>query len=460
MKRVPRLTLPQDVFTGKCAMLVKKKRNGKHKARCVYNGRNQRYKITTHRCSPILKAESLSVVLTLGRLKIHTWLKVALAIAASRDFDFNLLDVSRAFLYTDIPPSTELFYEIPDGHPLQHENKKMVMKICKVLYGLIENHKLYHDNVTANLRSLRVLQAKFDECVYYKQNLILLLDVGDVLMLGNKNEISKFIKSFHNFYPCTVGNLSESVDFLGVNISENSKGDFEIDQAKYINGLLKKFKHLVATPKDTPLPDTFKPLVDPEHKSNTKLPYRQILGSPIYLRLTRLDLLFALHALSRFTQNVTEEAIKAIKNTLGYLQQTKNLKRRFFKGTGNVQTKLIAFCDAEWAANKLNQKSVSGNLIYLGQSLVSGKSKAQSVVATSAASAELMEIHSTAKQLQGIAGLCKDLHCELDSSPVILTDSETCVNTLEKPVTAKQKHLSVQIHFLKDLVKEKKLKVF
>eukprot|EP00924_Labyrinthula_sp_SR-Ha-C_P010163 augustus_masked-scaffold_66-processed-gene-0.83-mRNA-1 protein AED:1.00 eAED:1.00 QI:0/0/0/0/1/1/3/0/1297 len=236
--------------------------------------------------------------------------------------------------------------------------------------------------------------------------------------------------------------------------------DFEIDQTKYINGLLKKFKHLVATPKDTPLPATFKPLVDPEHKSNTKFPYRQILGSLIYLRLTRLDLLFALHALSRFTENVTEEAIKAIKNTLGYLQQTRNLKRRFFKGAGNVQTKLIAFCDAEWAANKLNRKSVSGNLIYLGQSLVSGKSKAQSVVATSAASAELMEIHSTAKQLQGIAGLCKDLHCELDSSPVILTDSETCVNTLEKPVTAKQKHLSVQIHFLKDLIREKKLKVF
>eukprot|EP00924_Labyrinthula_sp_SR-Ha-C_P008366 snap_masked-scaffold_11-processed-gene-10.43-mRNA-1 protein AED:1.00 eAED:1.00 QI:0/0/0/0/1/1/2/0/1256 len=218
MKLVPRSTLPQDVFIGKCTMLVKKKRNGKHKARCVYNGRKQRYKITTHRSSPTLNAER-------------------------------------------------------------------------------------------------------------------------------------------------------------VNISKNSKGDFEIDQTKYINGLLKKFKHLVATPKDTPLPATFKPLVDPEHKSNTKFPYRQILGSLIYLRLTRLDLLFALHALSRFTENVTEEAIKAIKNTLGYLQQTKNLKRRFFKGTGNVQTKLIAFCDAEWAANKLNRKSVSGNLFYLGQSLVSGKSK-------------------------------------------------------------------------------------
>eukprot|EP00924_Labyrinthula_sp_SR-Ha-C_P012666 snap_masked-scaffold_10-processed-gene-13.27-mRNA-1 protein AED:1.00 eAED:1.00 QI:0/0/0/0/1/1/4/0/127 len=124
----------------------------------------------------------------------------------------------------------------------------------------------------------------------------------------------------------------------------NHKGDFEIDQTNYINGLLKKFKHLVATPKDIPLTATFKPLVDPEHKSNTKFPYRQ-------------------------------------------LQQTKNLKRRFFKGIG-----------------------------------ISRKSKAKSVVAKSAAGAEFMRIHSTGKQLQGIGEVY--MHLRFDLHPTLLRQEQ------------------------------------
>eukprot|EP00924_Labyrinthula_sp_SR-Ha-C_P011724 snap_masked-scaffold_17-processed-gene-6.47-mRNA-1 protein AED:1.00 eAED:1.00 QI:0/0/0/0/1/1/2/0/232 len=185
----------------------------------------------------------------------------------------------------------------------------------------------------------------------------------------------------------------------------------------------------------------------------------QLLGSLIYLRLTRFDLLYALHALSQLSEHVTSFAVKSILNTLGYISRTKHQKRIFYSDQSNGEITLLAFCDAEWASNSLNRKSVSGNFIYFGQSLITGRSSRQRTVATSAAGAELIEIYKTAKHLQGIYGLCMDLDCKVKLPSVIFTDSLSSTKTLEKTVSPEQKHMSVAIHFLKGLIRSGKLKV-
>eukprot|EP00924_Labyrinthula_sp_SR-Ha-C_P006333 augustus_masked-scaffold_31-processed-gene-3.66-mRNA-1 protein AED:1.00 eAED:1.00 QI:0/0/0/0/1/1/3/0/1177 len=252
----------------------------------------------------------------------------------------------------------------------------------------------------------------------------------------------------------------QKTDFLGVNIERKPNGDYQIDQIKHIEKILENFKDFKTRDKFTPLPSTYAEAVkNNSNAKSIKFPYRELLVSLIYLRLTRFDLLYALHALSQLSEHVTSFAVKSILNTLGYISRTKHQKRIFYSDQSKGEITLLAFCDAEWASNTLNRKSVSGNFIYLGQSLITGRSSRQRTVATSAAGAELIEIYKTAKHLQGIYGLCMDLDCKVKLPSVIFTDSLSSTKTLEKTVSPEQKHMSVAIHFLKGLIRSGKLKV-
>jgi len=111
---------------------------------------------------------------------------------------------------------------------------------------------------------------------------------------------------------------------------------------------------------------------------------------------------------------------------------------------------LVAFSDATWATNKQNRKSVGGNCIFLGSSLVHSISREQNTIATSSAAAELTQIFYTAKNLEHLTMFITELNVKLQSV-AILTDSITSVNTLEKPIQRKQKHLSIYIAYVKQL---------
>ena len=84
--------------------------------------------------------------------------------------------------------------------------------------------------------------------------------------------------------------------------------------------------------------------------------------------------------------------------------------------------------------------------------MVSGRPHTQKNVATSSASAELVEIYETAKTLQSMFGLCMELGVDVEAPPVILADSETTIRTLKKPLTEAQKHLGFCIAFLKQVI--------
>lgn len=179
----------------------------------------------------------------------------------------------------------------------------------------------------------------------------------------------------------------------------------------------------------------------------------------MYLRYTRIDLLHAIHMLSKIVSKPRRESEKALKHVLGYLQLTKNYERTFYNKENKNKVYLLAFTDSEWACNRIDRKSISGNLIYFGSTLVTGKSKTQKTIATSAASAELMEIYNTCKTLVSIKHLCNEIDVKTEQIPVILTDSLSSVQTLGKPVSELQKHLSVYIHFLKENIQNKMVKV-
>ena len=124
---VARNTIPNGSEVGKLVLLLTRKRDGRYKARLVYNGRAQRIKLTTYHGSPTLDSESLCTALTL---------------AAKRNYKFCSLDITSAFLYADLPDDVILLTEIPEGHSDCDRRSTHVLQIKKNLYGLKERPKL------------------------------------------------------------------------------------------------------------------------------------------------------------------------------------------------------------------------------------------------------------------------------------------------------------------------------
>ena len=97
-EKVNRADVPEGVEVGTGIVLVSKKRDGRYKARCIYNGRQQQYKLTPTSSSPTLDEDSLSI---------------ALASAAYRGWAFKTADIETAFLNAPLPLGRVYIWKFP-----------------------------------------------------------------------------------------------------------------------------------------------------------------------------------------------------------------------------------------------------------------------------------------------------------------------------------------------------------
>ena len=112
-------------------------------------------------------------------------------------------------------------------------------------------------------------------------------------------------------------------------------------------------------------PDEGSPLSDPTR-------YRYLVGSLVYLTITRPDIAFAVHVLSQFVSAPTSVHYVQLLRVLRYLRATATCGY-FYSSSNSLQ--LQAYFDATWASDHVNRRSVTGLCIFLGPSLIVWKSK-------------------------------------------------------------------------------------
>nr|CAD1839503.1 unnamed protein product [Ananas comosus var. bracteatus] len=129
--------------------------------------------------------------------------------------------------------------------------------------------------------------------------------------------------------------------------------------------------------------------------------YRQLVGSLNYLTITRPDIYFAVQQVSQFMHSPRHLHLAAVRRIIRYLRGSPC--RGLFFPVGSPMN-LVAFSDADWAACPNTRRSVTGWCTFLGNSLVSWKSKKQDRVSKSSTESEYRAMSAACSEITWLRG--------------------------------------------------------
>ena len=202
-----------------------------------------------------------------------------------------------------------LGYACPSSH---------VLRLRKSLDGLKQAPCAWFDKFRGAILATGFYQSPNDRSLFVRSTrqgcTLLLLYVDDMIITGNDAHGIIALKSYlmHHFKMKDLGHLTY---FLGLEISHTQSG-ININQKKYAEDLL-SLAHLI----DSRILDTPMELNSKLHKDEgNHLPnptiYKKLVGSLIYLTMTRPDISYAVHIVSQFVGNPYKLHLTAVHRIL------------------------------------------------------------------------------------------------------------------------------------------------
>ena len=409
----------------------------RYKARLVARGFTQEYGIDYE--------ETFAPVARL------TTVRTLIALATVRRWKLFQMDVKNAFLNGDL--KEEVYMQPPPG--LDCPPGK-VCKLRKALYGLKQAPRAWFSKFNSAMKVAGFQPSPYDYALFLRQTsrgtTVLLLYVDDMVITGDDIIGIQELKTFltKQFEMKDLGNLSY---FLGIEVT-SSDGYF-LSQTKYTSDLLSRAGITDNKTADTPLESNAKHNSEGELLKNPTL-YRQLVGSLIYLTVTRPDISYAVHFVSRFMSAPCSSHYAAVLRILRYLKGT------IYHGlhySSNSSLELRACSDSDWAGNPIDRRSITGYCFFLGDSLISWKSKRQTVVSRSSSEAEYRALADTTAELLWLQRLLQGLGVP-SSSTKIYCDSQSAIQIAHNDVFHERtKHIEIDCHFTRHHLQEGSLQL-
>ena len=406
-----------------------------YKARLVAKGYNQ--------------LQGLDFLDTFAPVAKLTTVRLLIAIDASQHWLLKQLDVNNAFLHGDL--QEDVYMKIPPG--LNTTSTNQVCKLQRSLYGLKQAGRQWYAKLHQFLLSHNYKCCPSDHSLFLQHNdnkiTALLVYVDDIILTGNNNEeIQRITNLLHSTF--RIKNLGDLTYFLGLEVARNSKG-IHLSQRKYVLDLLAETGFLDSSHVPTPMVPIYSSsaTAQPLNDAATTF-YRRLIGKLIYLTTTRPDITFAVNHLSQFLSAPNSAHQQAATRVLRYLKGT--------PGSGillhrNSTLQLKAFCDSDWATCPDTRRSITRFSIYLGQSLISWRSKKQQTVSRSSSEAEYRSLTSTVCELQRLTFLLHEFHIPFISPAIVYCDNQSTIQITSNPVFHERtKHIEIDCHLVREKV--------
>jgi hypothetical protein len=388
--------------------------------------------------------------------------------AAKHNIKAEHYDVSTAFLHATL--QEQVYVEQPEGHIVEGK-ETWVYELRKAMYGLKNAPRAYSDHFQGTLQELGFKQASSDDCLWClrkgKSWLYYLYYVDDILVVGNDECLNEMI---FELLKTTLNIRKEGYlkQFLGMVIERRDDGSYTMEQGHYIRRIAEKFGVTSDLKKvNGPADVSVRLSVDdlpktPEEKTKAKqLPYRELIGSLIYIAKTRLDVCYSLSDCSRFLQEWGQKHYDAGIRILTYLLQTADIKLIITK---EDDLTLSIYCDANYGDSRdSGQKGVIGGkwrsqggyIVYLGGTPIGWRSRRHKSTSLSSMESEYMEASEGGKEVVWFRRLMIDLD-ETQTKPTELYEDNKACYEFSKNNTChdRTKHIDQRAYYLRELVKK------
>ena len=379
-------------------------------------------------------------------------------VAVQENWLIHQMDVKTAYLNADI--DCDIYVEQPSGFIKSSQNSNdLVYKLKKSLYGLKQSGRNWNNLLHNFLLSQDFVQSLCDNCVYTKHmnssKIIIIVWVDDLIIAASDiNKLNEIKQSLSlKFKMKDLGVVSW---FLGIefNIKDNL---IEMNQSKYVEKILTKFKMSDCNPKATPCNMTTSKLdknLDSKELTDSKL-YREIVGSLIYLMTcTRPDICYVVTKLSQYLSKPTFAHLSLSRFVLKYLKGTVNYGLKFIKSEKPLS--FTGFCDSDWGGS-VDRKSTTGYCYKISEnsSLISWRSKRQNTVALSTCEAEYMALTYAIQEGNFLRQLLSDI-TDCDKMQINLyVDNRGAIDLAKNPVHhQRSKHIDIRYHYIRSQIKD------
>ncbi|KAL0412223.1 UNVERIFIED_CONTAM: Retrovirus-related Pol polyprotein from transposon RE1 [Sesamum latifolium] len=307
--------------------------------------------------------------------------RILLALVAGSGWAIHQVDINNAFLHGLLE---EDIYMLP-----QDGSSVPTGKVCKLkrsLSILKQASRQWNQELTAKLVAYGFSQSLHEHCVFIKHSvdgpLILLVYVDDVLITGACDRQITDVKGFLD-EAFTIKDVSPAKFYLGLEIARSAAG-ISVTQCKYVRDIIQDVGLSSGRSSNAPFPPT------------------------------KVHMDAALH-LVRYLKGVPDRGL-------------------FFPNSN--QFALEAFYDADSAGCVDSKQSLTGYCVYLGDALISWKTKKQSMVTRSTVEVEYHSLNTTVCRLQWISYLLNGLHISHQTHVQVYCDNQVAIHIVANPYKA------------------------
>ena len=361
------------------------------------------------------------------------------------------VDIKTAYLYANL--DEPLYVQVPEGYkgPKNKDLSNKCLKLLKALPGTKQGAKQWFKTCTGWLTENGYKQLVSEECLFVKDNTIILVYVDYIMIFSRKwDDTNRTVELLQKKFQLTDN--GKVTEFLQMEVRVEP-GIATLGQSKYIDGKVKEFKQENVRTYSTPMSmnTRFKKLNNPPKRPEA---YGSIIGTLLYAQQkTRPDISFAVSSLARFNKGHERMHWESSLRVLNYLKGTKH-EKLVYKHKGEWKMKI--YVDASYGTG-FDGRSVTGYMIMINDGVIAWRTGQQKVTATSAATAEYLALYEVMVKALWIMNVSRELGRPFEEPVVIMEDNQAVIGAVTGGRNSEMlKHLAIKYYFVKEQVQNGK----